>query len=77
MENSSTYQDLDLQKVSMYDIAEVLADKPALLISPDEDLSDEQIRILGLFSYAEYYQIKELQEKIAELYKKELLSIQS
>ncbi|QDP85207.1 hypothetical protein FNJ88_06370 [Chryseobacterium sp. SNU WT5] len=77
MENSSTYKNLDLRKVTMYDIAELFTDQPPLLISPDDELSDENIRILGLVSYADYYKLTDLKEKLQKLFKDELLSFNS
>lgn len=77
MENTSTYKDLDLRKVTMYDIAELFTDKPAVLISPDDDLTEEQERILALYTYAENYELTELKDKIQALYNKELLALQS
>lgn len=77
MENTSTYKDLDLRKVTMYDIAELFTDKPAVLISPDDDMTEEQERILALYTYAENYELTELKDKIQELYSKELLALQS
>lgn len=77
MENSSTYKGLDLRKVTMYDIAELYEDKPAIMISHENEISDEEERILGLYSYADNYDLTELKKKIEELYKKELLALQS
>ena len=77
MENTSTYKDLDLRKVTMYDIAELFTDKPAVLISPDDDMTEEHERILALYTYAENYELTELKDKIQKLYSNELLSLQS
>lgn len=77
MENSSTYKGLDLRKVTMYDIAELFKDKPAIMISSENELTDEQERILELFTYAENYELDELKNKLQDLYKAELLAILS
>ena len=77
MENSSTFQNLDLRKVTMYDIAELYEDQPAIMISPENEITEEQERILALYTYAENYEITELKQKIEDLYKKELLALQS
>lgn len=77
MEDKSTFKGLDLRKVTMFDIAELYEDKPVLMISHEGELTDEQERILELYSYAENYELTELKKKIEDLYKKELLFINS
>ncbi len=77
MENSSTYKGLDLRKVTMYDIADLYEDKPAIMISPESELTEEQERILELYTYAQNYELTELLNQLQDLYSKELLSIQS
>ncbi len=75
MENSSTYKNLDLRKVTVYDIAELFPDKPVIFVSSENDLSDEQERILYLYTFADYYKIEDLKSKLESLFKTELLSL--
>lgn len=72
MENSSTYKNLDLRTATVYDVAELFPDKQPILISSEDELTEEQERILGLYTYAEDYNITDLKEKIEELFKEEL-----
>lgn len=72
MEKNSTYKNLDLQTATVYDLADLFPDQPPVLISPEEDLTDEQERILSLYTYAENYNITDLLQKLETLFKEEL-----
>ncbi|AZB07451.1 hypothetical protein EG344_00650 [Chryseobacterium sp. G0162] len=69
------FKGVDLRTATVYDVAAVLDDHPAFLVSPDHELSDEQERILSLYSYAEEYNLTDLIKQLEEIYKDELTSI--
>lgn len=72
MENRSTYKTFDLSKATVYDIA---TDKqPALPVDFENEMDEEQERILLLYFYANYYELTELKEKLEKLYEKEISS---
>lgn len=75
MADKYIFKGIDLRTATVYDLAAVLDDCPAFLVSPDHELSDEQERILSLYSYAEEYDLQDLIKKLKDLYKDELVSI--
>lgn len=75
MADNYKFKGVDLRTATVYDVAAVLDDCPAFLVSPDHDLSDEQERILSLYSYAEEYELEDLIKQLENIYKEELPSI--
>lgn len=75
MADINKFKGVDLRTATVYDVAAVLDDCPAFLVSPDHELSDEQERILSLYSYAEEYDLQDLIKQLEEIYKDELASI--
>ncbi|ROH98398.1 hypothetical protein EGI16_21420 [Chryseobacterium sp. G0240] len=69
------FKGVDLRTATVYDIADVLKDYPAIFVSPDRELSDEQERILSLYTFAEEYALTDLKEKLEDLYKEDLIPL--
>lgn len=75
MSDLYNFQGVDLRTATIYDIAEILPEYPAIIIDSETELSNDDERIFSLITYAESYEITDLEEKLNELYKEELLSI--
>lgn len=75
METASTYKGLDLRKVHIDDLSEIFPDKPTVIIDPEKELSDEELRILELYTYAETYNLYDLQQRIEILFASQLAAI--
>jgi len=75
MSDLYNFKGVDLRTATIYDIAEVLPEYPAIIIDPETELNDDDGRIFALITYAESYKITDLEEKLNELYKDQLLSI--
>lgn len=75
MADKHTFKGVNLRTATVYDLAAVLDDCPAFLVSPDHELTDDQERILSLHAYAEEYNLEDLIKILEDLYKEELTSI--
>lgn len=61
------FRDIDLKTASQYDLAKVLGLTP-VLVSFEENVSEEQQRIYELFAFAENYNLSELLNKLEIIY---------
>lgn len=74
MSTKNDYKGLDLTKCTIFDLAEVLTDCPAIFVSHDVELTDEEERIFNLYAYASEYELDDLKKKLKDLYESELIS---
>ncbi|MEG0760061.1 MAG: hypothetical protein RR411_01145 [Chryseobacterium sp.] len=61
------YKNIDLRTASQKDLCEAL-EKDYVFVSFSEELSDDFIRVSGLFAFADMYSLKELQGKLVSIY---------
>lgn len=61
------FRDIDLKTASQYDLAKALGLSP-VLVSFEENISEEQQLISELFAFAENYELSELLDKLELIY---------
>jgi|GEM_PF-5217059 len=72
MQQDEKLIDLDLSKITQYDLYTIYPEFIPILISWDETITNEDqnlLRVMELLAYAEHYGISELKIKLTELYK--------
>ncbi|SMP09019.1 hypothetical protein [Chryseobacterium profundimaris] len=65
---TKTYKGLDLSIITQYDFSEVFPDFPPLLISPENIISDEKLRVMELLTFAGHYEIADLKNELTKRY---------
>ncbi|MFS4470051.1 hypothetical protein [Chryseobacterium sp. T20] len=69
MKKDVYFNGLDLSIITQYDLQKKYPDFAPLLISPLEAYEEEKLRVLELVTFAGHYKIKELQNKLRDIYK--------
>lgn len=64
---TTEYKGIDLTAATQADLAKTLKMSP-VLISPENEISPEEQRILELFAFAESHQINELLNELQAIY---------
>ncbi|WP_163401512.1 hypothetical protein [Flavobacterium fluviatile] len=67
MTTTDTYKGIDLTVATQADLAKSLKISP-VLISPENEISEEEQRIFELFAFAESHQLDELTNELKAIY---------
>ena len=63
------YKGVDLSSATAFDIAKIHPNFVPLVISPNEEMNEEKLRILSIWVYADNYKISELKEILKKEFK--------
>ncbi|PRB03058.1 hypothetical protein CQ046_10915 [Chryseobacterium sp. MYb7] len=70
MKKEVLFNGRDLSKITQNDLSKIYPTLNPLLISTDENIKGDKLRVLELLVFAENYNIGDLQSKLATIYKK-------
>lgn len=69
MKKEVLFNGRDLSKITQNDLSKIYPTLKPLLISTDENIKGDKLRVLELLVFAENYNIINLQNKLSNIYK--------
>ncbi|WP_313600617.1 hypothetical protein [Epilithonimonas vandammei] len=69
MSNENNFQEIDISKITQWDLFKIYPNCSPLLLSTIDENSDDKFRVLEILQYSKHYKISELTKIITEYYK--------